>query len=295
MAVAPALALLAGMAGAAHADPPPPPTYLESVQQAYDLVKGAPASDSSRADAAVQVLVAGTGDTQREIVVDLKARPPLYADATTRLANLLAALGHPVTTGDPETAKQRLHEVLSSDRYNALNRPPSWLDRLAQWIQDRISALLRLVFGRGGGVVATNIWLYLVGFAVVGVAVFFLVSATRGRFSQSAGLAPDAPRPAGDYFADADRLASRRDYVAAIRALCAGVAASLAGEGSWSGSPLTVREIFQRAPDFASLRPLLMPFEGAVYGGREVDQATYERAAQVAAPFRQPEDRERAA
>jgi hypothetical protein len=48
-----------------------------------------------------------------------------------------------------------------------------------------------------------------------------------------------------------------------------------------------VREIFQHAPGYASLRPLLSPFEAAVYGGREVDQATYDRAAQVAAPYRQ--------
>jgi hypothetical protein len=48
-----------------------------------------------------------------------------------------------------------------------------------------------------------------------------------------------------------------------------------------------VREIFQRAPDHATLRPLLLPFEAAVYGGREVDEAAYQRAAQVAAPYRQ--------
>ena len=75
--------------------------------------------------------------------------------------------------------------------------------------------------------------------------------------------------------------------MAAIRALCAGVAATLAGERTWEGSPLTVREIFMRAPDFSTLRGLLLPFEAAVYGGRDVDAATYERAAAVAAPFRQ--------
>lgn len=259
------------------------------MQQAYDLVHSAPASDASRADQAIRVLTDGTGDTQREIIADLKARPPLYADATTRLSNLLAALGHPVTTVDPDTASQRLHDVLSSDRYSALHRPPSALDRLAQWIQDRISDLLRLLFGqRGGGQVATSLWLYLVGFAVIGVAIFFVISALRGRFSQAVSVSPEGPRPAADFFADADRLAASRDYVGAIRALCAGVAATLAGEGSWSGSALTVREIFRKAPDFASLRPLLLPFEAAVYGGRAVDQATYERAAQVAAAFRQP-------
>jgi hypothetical protein len=36
------------------------------------------------------------------------------------------------------------------------------------------------------------------------------------------------------------------------------------------------------------LHPLLLPFEAAVYGGRDIDAGTYERATQVAAPFRQP-------
>src|SRR5206468_1015161 len=71
-----------------------------------------------------------------------------------------------------------------------------------------------------------------------------------------------------------------------IRALCAGVAATLAGERSWEGSPLTVREIFQRAADYNSLRVLLLPFEAAVYGGRGVDEATYRKAEHVAATYR---------
>jgi hypothetical protein len=99
---------------------------------------------------------------------------------------------------------------------------------------------------------------------------------------------PRPPRAPADYFAEADRLAAKGDRVGAIRALCAGVAATLAGEHTWVGSPLTVREIFRRASDPGRLDPLLLPFEAAVYGGRDVDVAAYERAAQVAAPFRQP-------
>ena len=98
------------------------------------------------------------------------------------------------------------------------------------------------------------------------------------------------PRAPADYFAEADRLAAKGDRVGAIRALCAGVAATLAGERTWEGSPLTVREIFQRAPDPSRLGPLLGPFEAAIYGGREVDKATYERALQVAAAFRPPQE-----
>ena len=45
------------------------------------------------------------------------------------------------------------------------------------------------------------------------------------------------------------------------------------------------------APTFDLLtRPLLAPFEAAVYGGRDVDVATYERAVRAAAPFRQPSE-----
>ena len=75
----------------------------------------------------------------------------------------------------------------------------------------------------------------------------------------------------------------------AIRALCAGVAGTISGEHTWAGSPLTVREIFSRTKDSARLRPLLLPFEAAVYGGRDVDTATYARAELAAAPFRKPE------
>jgi hypothetical protein len=45
-----------------------------------------------------------------------------------------------------------------------------------------------------------------------------------------------------------------------------------------------------RAPDPSRLGPLLVPFEAAVYGGRDVDDATYAQAARVAAPFRQPKE-----
>src|SRR6266851_1993734 len=130
---------------------------------------------------------------------------------------------------------------------------------------------------------------YLVGTGVLAVVAVIVFRSARGRFTE--GLVahqPEGPRAPADYFAEADRLAARGDRVGAIRNLCAGVAATLAGERTWEGSPLTVREIFQRAPEPARLRPLLLPFEAAVYGGRDVDAATYERAKQVAAPFRQP-------
>jgi len=274
------------------ADPLPPPGYRQSVQQAYDTIRDATPTDTAPAVHAEAVLIAGTGQSQPEIISDLATRPPDYLDAKNRLQALLAALDQPASAADPALAQQRLHEVLSMHRYDALHQPPTPLDRLLQWLRDRLDDLLRFLTGRAAGGAPAPLWiLYAVGaLAMVALAVYVFRS-TRGRFGEAVDVAlPGRPRPPADYFAEADRLAADGDRVGAIRALCAGVAATLAGERTWEGSPLTVREIFRRAPDFASLRPLLAPFEAAVYGGRSVDEAAYARAAQVAAPYRQPSE-----
>jgi hypothetical protein len=174
-------------------------------------------------------------------------------------------------------------------RYDALHRPPSLLDRFLTWVRDEIDQLLRFLFGGGGGASAPAWFFYAVGAIGLLTVAVIVFRSVRGRLSESLiAHQPSGPRAPADYFAEADRLAAKGDHVGAIRALCAGVAATLAGERTWEGSPLTVREIFQRAPDPARLRPLLKPFEAAIYGGRDVDAATYAQAAQVAAPFRRP-------
>jgi hypothetical protein len=280
------VALVGVLGRDARADPPAPPGYAESVEQAYALIANASGSDALPAVRAYRVLLDGTGGTQPEILSDLRARPPLYGDARARLRALVSAIAQPANTTDPELAGRRLHDVMSMSRYDALRRPPSLLDRLSQWVQDRIRQLLQFLFGRRGGAQPPAWWIYLIGVGTVAAIAFLVFRSARGRFTQSVAVDPRGQRPASDYFAEADALAARGDRVAAIRALCAGVAATLEGERSWEGSPLTVREIFQRAPDFASLRPLLLPFEAAVYGARDVDLATYERAARVAAGYR---------
>jgi hypothetical protein len=271
-----------------HADPPRPPSYRQAVQQAYDLIRNASPEDPIPAARAVGVLRSSAPD-QGEIIAELSLRPAQYQDARARLRSLMAALDEPAKTGDPAAAKQRLHDVLSMSRYADLHRPPSLIDQVIQWAKDRINDFLRLLFGRGAPQ-APGIVFYIVAvLLLIGLAVVIFLT-TRGGFSRTAAVhqRPGGPRPAADYFAEADRLSAAGYRVGAIRALCAGVAAALAGERTWEGSPLTVREIFQRAPDYASLRQLLLPFEAAVYGGRDVDAATYERAAQVAAQFRPP-------
>ncbi|MFI5282014.1 MAG: hypothetical protein ACHQ0J_02655 [Candidatus Dormibacterales bacterium] len=264
-------------------------SYRQAVETAYGDIRSAAPNDPGPAARALADLQSGVGRSQPEISADLTRRPPDYTDAQSRLLALLAALGQPAQTADPAVARQRLHDVLSMSRYDALHRAPSPLDRLRQWIQDRIAELLRAVLG-GAGAPPIPLWyLAALGAVVVIVVAVVVFRSTRGRLGEVvSAAAPLGPRPPADYFAEADHLSAAGDRVGAIRALCAGVAATLAGERTWEGSPLTVREIFQRAPEAERLRPLLIPFEAAVYGGRGVDSPTYDAAARVAAPFRKP-------
>jgi hypothetical protein len=245
------------------------------------------------AQQATAVLRAGTGQTQPEILADLALRPPDFKDASLRLHALLGALDSPADTSNPAQAQQKLHDVLSMHRYDDLHRPPSALDQFGQWVQDRIKDILRALFGQVGPGGAVPPWfIYSIGVLIMAGVAFVVFRSTLGRFKGSvASDAPAGPQAPADLFAQADRLAASGDRVGGIRALCAAVAATLAGERSWEGSPLTVREIFQRAPDPSSLRPLLVPFEAAVYGGRDVDAATYARAAAVAAKYRLPKEK----
>lgn len=273
----------------ALADSSPATDYKQAVEQAYGLIKDATGDDAGPAVRAVSVLKSGIDGTQPEIIGDLERRPPDYEDARARLLALLAGLDQPATTSDPALTQQRLQQVLSMSRYSALHQPPSPLDRFVQWVKDRITALFRLLPAGRGGAPAPDWFFFAVGAIAVAAVALVVFRSTRGRFNQAIIAAtPSGPHSPADYFVEADRLAAAGDRVGAIRALCAGVAGTLAGERTWEGSPLTVREIFARSPDFARLRPLLLPFEAAVYGGRDVDQETYEGAAQVAAHFRRP-------
>jgi hypothetical protein len=266
-------------------------TYRQAVQDTITIVTSAQPGDISAAQNALTVLEAGTGHSQPEIIADLELRPPDFKDAATRLNRLRDALAAPAGTADPAQAQQQLHQVLTMKRYDPLHQPPSPLDRLGQWIGDRIRDILNFLFG-GSGSGAPGIpfiYFYILGAIAVAVAAVVIFRSTRGRLAESAGAgAAFGKRAPADYFAEADRLAAGGDRVGAIRALCAGVAGTIAGEQTWAGSPLTVREIFHKSGDSARLRPLLLPFEAAVYGGRDVDASTYQRAEGAAAPFRKP-------
>ena len=263
--------------------------YRQAVADTLTIVESAQPGDVTAAHHAAQVLTAGTGTTQPEVLSDLGESPPNFKDAASRLQAVLDVIDNPASTSDPALAQSRLQQVMSMHRYDDLHKPPSFLDRLSQWIQDRINEFLKAMAGGigPGGVVPAWV-VYAIALVVMAVVAIVVFRSARGRLAGEFAAVAAGPQAPADYFTEADRLAARGDRVGAIRALCAAVAATLAGERTWEGSPLTVREIFRRAPDPASLNPLLRPFEAAVYGGREVDEETYEQAVAVAERFRTP-------
>jgi hypothetical protein len=292
-AAAAALALLgvAALSAAAAA----PDGYADSVDRALQVLRAAPAGDGDAARRAAAELEAGTGESQREILADLRAAPPNVADARTRLTALARADRSPAFVPEPARAQRTIHSILAQPRYAAMRQGPSLGDR----IRDALLSLLAWLLERAGAV-GPALWWPLVAGAVVTLAAVAVVVARAALGSQArrgARLAPGGPAAARarDHFGDADRLAAAGDLTGAVRALAGGVAAALGDERDWEASPLTVREIFARAPDAAALRPLLLAFESAVYGGRPPDADSYRRAASAAAVFRTRDGRQVAA
>jgi hypothetical protein len=276
--LAAAAAVNAAAAGAA--------SYADSVDQALGILRSASADDRGAALRAADVLESGTGQSQREILVELRQDPPAVADATARLAALSRADRSPAFAPEPGKAQRAIDDILAQPRYADLRQGPSLEDR----IRDALLWVLDQVLGGVGAVLGTAIGLAVAaGAAAIGLLVAGLVvvrsSRWRGRRDRPE-LAVARLRARADRFADADRLAAAGDLAAAVRALAGAVAVALGDEGAWEASPLTVRELFSRAPDPGALRPLLLAFETAAYADRPPDADVYRRAEAAAAPLR---------
>jgi hypothetical protein len=259
--------------------------YADSVDRTLQTLRLGPTDDPQVARRAADQLEAGTGDTQPEILGELRSSPPDVAGARTRLAALSRAARSPAFTPEPGRAGSALHDILSQPRYAASKGGPSLTDRLGYFL---LSLLVWLLQRGGGQAFSILLWAVLgVGALCLAVLLFFLLRAVRGGPRREARESVTAlEQVARDRFAEADRLAALGDLTAAVRSLAGAVAAALGDDRDWERSPLTVREIFGRAPDPAALRPLLEVFEAAVYGGIPPGLDDYARAAAAAAPFR---------
>jgi hypothetical protein len=262
-------------------------TYRDAVRQAHAIVvEGQRTHDPAAGETAARALAGPVGDSQPEILADLRRQPPDLADAGIRLAALEDALGSPGDTADPAAAGRELHRILAMPRYNAMRASPSPLDEAVAWLLQRLYEFLSSLRLGAGGRGLVVVLLAAAALAIIVIAALVIRDA-RARRQRLAGRARTAREVAADRFAEADRRAAAGDYVGALRALAGGVSSALGGEGAWEASPLTVREIFRRADRPEALRPLLLPFEAAVYGHRSPDERVYAGAAEAAAPFRQ--------
>lgn len=260
--------------------------YADSVDRALEILRAAPADDRSAARRAAEVLEAGTGQSQPEILNDLRRDPPDVPDARDRLSALSQAVRSPAFAPEPSKARRAVHDILAQPRYAALRQGPSPADLIK-------TALIRVVLwllAQAAVAVAGGLWTALAAVGVVVLAAAVVVVGRSARWFErpQARLSHDAAGGARrrDRFLEADRLAAAGDYAGAIRELAGGVAVTLGDELTWKASPLTVRELFSGASSPASLRPLLLAFEAAVYGARPPDRETYQRAEAAAAPFR---------
>ena len=259
--------------------------YADSVDRALQILRAAPAEDRSAARRAADMLEAGTGQSQPEILSDLRREPPSVADARDRLSALAVAVRSPAFAPEPGRSQRAVHDILAEPRYAALRQGPSLGDRIK-------AALLRLLvwlLSQMGGAVAGGLLRLLAaaGAAVLAVAVLVVARSARWAGRPEARLSPEVgPGRRVDRFSEADRLAAAGDTRGAIRELAGGVAAALGDDLAWEASPLTVRELFSKASSPALLRPLLVAFEAAAYGGRLPDSETYRQAEAAVAPFR---------
>lgn len=244
--------------------------------------------DTPSLQQAIQVLESAPGPPQPEILRDLRAAQPDLNDADQRLLALYQALQQRVDTPDPALAQRQLRDVLGMPRYAGLSTGPSLAQRIVSAVLDALQRLLNWLSAHNlNPNVPVWVWFGLAALLIL-LIIFWPIrgALTAGGRQARMRSGPVAPPPSVDFFAEADRLATAGDYVAAIRALAGGVAVRLSGERAWDRSPYTVRELFSRADQPETLRPLLRSFEEASYGQRRPDQASYARAAEAAERYR---------
>lgn len=181
-------------------------------------------------------------------------------------------MGLPPSEHDPGTVRDLADEILAQARYD---RPPKpIIERIMDWIGDRLSDLFgRLVGGGGGTVIA---WIIVAG-ALAGI-VFLLVR--YGRVTLPALASADEPevmveltRSAREWRAEAGRLEGEGRWAEGLRCRHRGLVADLVRRGAipeQAGRTAGeyVRDVARTLPDATpALAAATELFEAAWYGG----------------------------
>jgi hypothetical protein len=280
-----AAALLLGVAGWGLAAQP---AALDTRQQAYRgaLVGARDSLDPTRAgDPALAVRALDILRLQAPGEIDaihmLRAQPPQTVAARGRLDSSIAAMARAARDPDPAASQARLREILAQSHYHPDQGPLAFVGSL-------LVRLLQALLSPGAGIFGWLVLLLLVG--LLALIVVLLVPALRGPLRRSrngAVSSVDGPAAVPPYFRTADTLAAKGDHAGAVRALVAGTMEMISGERSFTASPLTVRETFNRSPGASFLRPLLLGFERSYYGHHETTPEEYQAAAASAHRYRE--------
>lgn len=280
-----AAALLLGVAGPGLAAQP---TVLDAPQQAYRDALGKARDSLDPARPGDPVLAARALDILRrdapgeiDAIHLLQAQPPQSVPARGRLESSIAAMARAARDPNPASSRVHIREILAQPRYHPDQGPLAFIGNL-------LVRLLQALLSPGAGIFGWLVILILVG--LLALIVVLLVPALRAplrRSRRGPGLSAEDRAAVPRYFRTADSLAATGDYAGAVRALVAGTMEVISGERSFTASPLTVRETFNRSGGAAFLRPLLLGFERSYYGHHQTTSDEYEEAAGAAHRYRE--------
>ncbi len=223
-------------------------------------------------------------------------------------------------------ARSAAQAILAREEFDA--RPPkekgiadetapkeSWLYRLLKWIFERFEKAepkeppkedgMKWLSGLGGG--TAQLVTYGLLAAAAAVALFFLVSGLRERaaappVAASGAGAAQGPAPSAEsalsrepsgWWSEADALAARGEFRAALRALYLAALASLHRRGAIDYDPAGsnwdyVRAFKGEGAELGPFRELTLRFDFAWYGRRGADAPGYAQARSLAGPLIEP-------
>lgn len=262
--------------------------YRDAMTAARDVLDPAQPADPATTRRALGILrLHAPGET--DAIHLLEAQPAQTIPARARLDSSIAAMDRAVRDPHPQASQGQLSKILAQSRYHPDQGPLAFIGNL-------LVRFLRWLFQPAGGIIKWALILLLLGLLAL-IAVLLLpalrVPLRRGREDGLAGGVGDGAVP--EYFRVADGLAAKGDIAGAMRALVAGTMELISGERSFTASPLTVRETFNRSGGAQVLRPLLVGFERSYYGHHETAQQDYDQAVAAAHSYRQMAAQVRAA
>jgi hypothetical protein len=292
------------------------PTYTQRLTTAGDALAQAQALAGAPRDAAIQrardaltgidgVTVDGTRypAPHMDALAALRRSPPDIERAGAQVAEIRALLADEQTTVPDPQARQKLANVLSDRAFHAAepNLVQKQATRVQSWIAEQLRRLSRPLTRTptptvppgtpGAGPLARVLSLFgspavliLIALLIAAAIVAFRLRRGRRRTKRTADEAVTPPHTAAEWRQQADLLAARGEYRAAVRALFLGTLTELDERRLVAFDPaLTDREYLREAQRQQSsliepLRPFVRLVEAIVYADAPCRATEYDQA-----------------